>query len=285
VPLLFLLGHLLLISIFLSVLGVEAQCGSEASSCKNCHEVQGQDPVNSDGTGWHESHAFGDFCYICHAGNQQAVEADVAHVGMVPPLSDLRASCQSCHPNDLQAKAAVYTAILGVSVESGVDSEPLAPLATAPISTEAAATEQAAVIAAPLADTDTADCPVSSIGNTELAVDDPNFVDYEQHYNQVVLGEYPVNWGDLALVGMIGLVVLGGGGFVVFNEMRLGKTAEHTARIEGEYPADVVEMLPAITNLKAQSRQSLKNILEKPEKSDQVLGLIDAVVSDDEAKE
>ena len=30
---------------------VKAQCGSQASSCKNCHEVQGQDSVNSDGTG------------------------------------------------------------------------------------------------------------------------------------------------------------------------------------------------------------------------------------------
>jgi len=30
---------------------VQAQCGSQASSCKNCHEVQGQDPVNGDGKG------------------------------------------------------------------------------------------------------------------------------------------------------------------------------------------------------------------------------------------
>ncbi|HUH96366.1 MAG TPA: hypothetical protein VLZ89_03350, partial [Anaerolineales bacterium] len=47
-----------------------AQCGSQASSCKNCHEVQGKKPVNNDGTAWHTSHAFGDFCYICHGGNQ-----------------------------------------------------------------------------------------------------------------------------------------------------------------------------------------------------------------------
>ena len=51
-----------------------AQCGSSASSCKNCHEVQGQDAVNADGTGWHQSHAFGDFCYICHAGNNQSMD-------------------------------------------------------------------------------------------------------------------------------------------------------------------------------------------------------------------
>lgn len=284
IPLLLLLGQLLLITgIFLSAPAVQAQCGSEASSCKTCHEVQGQMPVNADGTGWHESHAFGDFCYICHAGNQQAVEADAAHVGMVPPLSDLRASCQSCHPNDLEAKAAVYTAILGVAVESDAGSDPLATLATTPISTEAAATEQAAAVVSP-SDDSTA-CPVSSIGNTELAVDDPNLVDYTQHYNQVVLGEYPVNWGNIALVGMIGLIVVGGGGFVLFNEMRLSKTAEKTMRVEGEYPTEVVEMLPALTNLKAQSRRSLKKILDKPDKSDRVLGLIDAVVADDEPKE
>ena len=96
-----------------------AQCGSQASSCKNCHEVQGQDPVNTDGTSWHQSHAFGDFCYLCHAGNSQSmVEAD-AHIGMVPPLSDVEAGCQSCHPNDLMEKAGVYAAALGVEIGEG----------------------------------------------------------------------------------------------------------------------------------------------------------------------
>ena len=42
---------------------VKAQCGSQVSSCKNCHEVQAKDPVNNDGTGWHQSHAFGDLCF------------------------------------------------------------------------------------------------------------------------------------------------------------------------------------------------------------------------------
>ena len=53
-------------SIFLTTATpVSAQCGSQASSCKNCHEAQAEMPVNADGTGWHQSHAFGDFCYIC----------------------------------------------------------------------------------------------------------------------------------------------------------------------------------------------------------------------------
>ncbi len=97
----------------------QAQCGSQASSCKNCHEVQGQDPVNNDGTGWHVSHAFGDFCYLCHAGNNQSMDKDTAHTGMVPPLSDIKAGCQSCHPNDLQERALVYASALGVTLDSG----------------------------------------------------------------------------------------------------------------------------------------------------------------------
>src|SRR5512138_3400620 len=72
---------------------VSAQCGSQASSCKDCHETQAQKSVNADGTGWHESHAFGDFCYICHGGNTQSTDKDAAHTGMVPPLQDVKASC------------------------------------------------------------------------------------------------------------------------------------------------------------------------------------------------
>lgn len=285
-PLIVLLGGLLLmVSIVLWAPAVDAQCGSEMSSCKNCHEVQGKDPVNNDGTGWHESHAFGDFCYICHAGNLQATDADAAHEGMVPPMSDIKASCQACHPSDLDARAAVYTAILGVDMGTG--NEALATLATTPITADAAPpTEQAAEAAAPVAEQPAAE-PSAAVDcapiDTQIAVDDPNMVDYVQHYNQVVLGEQPVNWGDVALIGLIALVALGGGGFVAFNEMRLHRT--HTAAIEGEYPADVIEMLPALTNLKAQTRRSLRKILSNPEKSDKVLGLIDAVVSKDDSEE
>ena len=95
---------------------VSAQCGSQASSCKNCHEVQGELPVNADGTGWHQSHAFGDFCYICHAGNNQAKDKTAAHEGMVAPLSDVKAACQQCHVADLHERAQVYASALGVEI-------------------------------------------------------------------------------------------------------------------------------------------------------------------------
>ncbi|MBK9121671.1 MAG: hypothetical protein IPM16_00925 [Chloroflexi bacterium] len=105
---------------------VSAQCGTQASSCLACHETQGQDPVNADGTGWHESHAFGDFCYICHAGNQQSMVKEEAHTGLVPPMEDVAASCQMCHASDLEARAAVYNTILASSTGGGTDTQPAA---------------------------------------------------------------------------------------------------------------------------------------------------------------
>ncbi len=121
----------------------QAQCGASASSCKNCHEVNAQYPVNTSGD-WHISHAFGDFCAFCHAGNVQAKEQSPAHEGMIYPLSDPQGSCQSCHPADYLDLAQVYATALGVDLGgsapgaissggSGAASE-LAALASEPIS-------------------------------------------------------------------------------------------------------------------------------------------------------
>ena len=279
--LLFLGKLIVIIGVFVWASALQAQCGSQTSTCKDCHETQAQDPVNHDGTAWHQSHAFGDFCYICHAGNQQASDKVAAHLGMVPPLSDVKASCQSCHPNDAEQRAQVYAKALGIEIGSGSTNQALATLATTPISTQVAATEQAAVAVAPTAPPSS----VCTVGNTQLAVDDPNLINYVQHYNEIVLGEHPVNWGNIALVGLIGVVAFGGGGFALFNEVKLHRSSATTQIIEGEYPAEVIELLPALTNLKAQSRKSLKRILNHPEKSDQVLSLIDTVVSDDKPEE
>ena len=250
-----------------------AQCGSQASSCKNCHEVQGQKSVNSDGTGWHQSHAFGDFCYICHAGNQQATDKAAAHTGMVPPLSDVKASCQQCHPKDLDARAQVYAAKLGITIGAGTDVTPAATTASS------AATPAPAAGEAPAASTVVA--PVSAA----LAVDDPNVVDYVQHYNEIVLGQHPTNWGNAILIGLIGLILVGGGGFVITREKLVNVTFGDTKKVEAEYPVDVVDMLPEIANLKSKTRKSLKRVLDNPKKADKVLGLMDAIVSDEETEE
>ena len=241
-----------------------AQCGSQASSCKNCHEVQAQMAVNADGTAWHQSHAFGDFCYICHAGNQQDTDEGAAHTGMVPPLSDVNAACQQCHPNDLQERAQVYATTLSVEIGAG---------AASPAEGEAApanAEQPTSVGAAP--------------ASIEIDYDDPNLVNYAARYDEIVLGKKPVNWGNAILMVMIGLVAVGGGGFVVTREKLIRVSFGETKKAGNQYPAEVVDMLPAIAHLKPNSRKALKNVLSNP-KADKLLGLMDAVVSDEKSEE
>lgn len=92
-----------------------AQCGTAASSCKNCHETQGKMSVANNGD-WHKAHAFGDFCEFCHAGNVQATVKEEAHTGMVSPFGDVKASCQGCHPGDYDKLALTYASTLGVDL-------------------------------------------------------------------------------------------------------------------------------------------------------------------------
>jgi len=77
------------------------------------------------------------------------------------------------------------------------------------------------------------------------------------------------------------LMLVGGGGFVILREKLVNVTFGDTRKVEGEYPADVVEMLPQIAGLKAGTRKSLKNVLEN-KKADKVLDLMDAVTKKDE---
>jgi hypothetical protein len=221
----------------------KAQCGSQVSSCKNCHEVQAQDPVNNDGTTWHSQHAFGDFCYLCHAGNNQATDKVVAHTGMVAPLSDVNASCKSCHPTDLMAKAQIYATTLGQTIGTGggststsVTSQPNASAPTAP----------AAVAAA--------------------AVSPADMVDYSQRYDEVALGIKPVNIGNIIALVLIAVILLGGGFFVMKREGWINVSFEDPKRIsvKEKYPADIVEMLPEIARLKPATRKALRDILSEP---------------------
>lgn len=242
-----------------------AQCGSQASSCKNCHEVQAEMSVNADGTGWHQSHAFGDFCYICHAGNNQATDKAAAHEGMVDPLADVQASCQQCHVADLDARAQVYATTLGVTIGSS---------SAAPVSGGAAeASTTTAATAVPVVTSDQS-C-------NEIVVDDPNTINYAQNYDEIVLGKKPINWGNSIMLGLIGLMIVGGGGFVIVREKLVNVKFGDTRKVDDEYPLDVVEMLPKIAGLNPDARKSLKNVLDT-KKADKVLDLIDAVVKKDE---
>jgi len=257
------LGILLVVgSVFLITASpAKAQCGSQASSCKNCHETQAQDPVNNDGTAWHTQHAFGDFCYLCHAGNNQATDKVAAHTGMVAPLVDINTSCKGCHPTDVLAKAQIYATTLGQQVGTGG-------------STTGSATSQPGSSAAPGT---TEAVPTSAPAVVVAAAD---MVDYTQRYDAVALGKTPVNIGNIILIAILAVIVLGGGFFVLKREGWINVSFSDPKRVpvQEKYPADVVEMLPSLSRLKPASRRILQNILAKPQVAAELLGSIDKLI-------
>jgi len=232
-------------SAFLLATPAKAQCGSQASSCKNCHETQAQKPVNNDGTTWHTQHAFGDFCYLCHAGNNQASDKVAAHTGMVDPLMDIATSCKSCHPMDFTAKAQVYATTLGMTLGTGGTS-----VAGTPLPTSASAATPSAPLAAATA-----------------VVPAGDMVDYSQRYNEVALGQKPVNVGNIIIIVLIAFILLGGGFFVLRREGFINISFEDpkSVAVQEKYPADVVALLPVIGKLKPASRRTLRSILDKPD--------------------
>lgn len=242
---------------------VEAQCGSQASSCKNCHEVQGQMPVNNIGD-WHISHAFGDFCEFCHAGNVQAMEAEAAHAGMVEPLSDIQASCGACHPSDTREKAEVYAVALGVAIGSGAAAGPAGgePSQGAP-------------------ETSGETAPPAIVEPAPESVQE-GVIDYDQRYDETVLGNRQINWGNLILGGMIAVVALGGGAFVLLHERRLRVPAKPRAKadvegkettlpsIEGVSP-EIAALIPQIEALNPLGKRALRKLLQDPDTASDLL--------------
>src|SRR3990172_12048592 len=182
-----------------------AQCGSQSSSCENCHEVQAQMPVNGNGD-WHVSHAFGDFCEFCHAGNVQATDAETAHQGMVEPLADPASSCGACHPREVADLAIVYGTALGIQVGSVADGPPAAAPTAAPTPTEP--TLAAAVAATPSS---------------------ADMVDYNAQYAETVEGKQPGQTGYVILGALVALIVIGGGCYMVWNERRRRRSAASPA--------------------------------------------------------
>ncbi|MGB8211935.1 MAG: hypothetical protein WCE68_00120 [Anaerolineales bacterium] len=245
---------------------VSAQCGSQASSCKNCHETQAKDPVNNDGTAWHTSHAFGDFCYLCHGGNNQATDETTAHAGMVNPLADVMTSCKSCHASDYQAKAQIYATTLGIKIGTGTNSS--APTPAAASGTPAAPVASAPAVAAAV--------PASSVPAGTL-------VDYTQRYNESVLGEQPLNVGNLILIAMIAAMLFGGGYFILRREGWVAVSFQETKQIQESYPADVVEMVPELTKLNPTARQNLRQILSKPATAAELFALVNKLAGKEDS--
>jgi hypothetical protein len=237
----------------------EAQCGSSTSSCQNCHEVQGQMPVNAQGD-WHVSHAFGDFCQFCHAGNVQATDEEAAHQGMVEPLADPNASCGACHANDVQQLAQVYGTELGVEV--GVVLNASAAATPAAASSPTATVAAAAMAAAP--------------AGAEM-------VDYNELYAETVQGK--PNTGNMILIGLIVLGVVAGGGYVVWNERRrrAGKAAADDSAIPSPPTSPDTEptsptaglsdanLASAIAALDPAARKGLEQLLRDPEAASRML--------------
>lgn len=182
--------------IFIWPRSAEAQCGTSASSCKNCHEVQAQDPVNTKGD-WHVQHAFGDFCEFCHAGNVTATEKDAAHTAMIYPLSDPKGSCSSCHANDYQDLAGQYASTLGVDLNSVSAPAPSEPDTVSP-------TQDASIVQPDVTQEASSSAPAEQTSSGQI-------VDFNDRYDEFVSANAPrkpINTGNMILsfmvVGLVG---------------------------------------------------------------------------------
>jgi hypothetical protein len=247
---------------------VSAQCGSQASSCKNCHETQAQDPVSNDTTTWHGQHAFGDFCYLCHGGNNQSMDKTTAHTGMIDPMTDIVVSCKSCHPDDFETRAQVYANTLGIKLSSLKST--IAATQNAPAAASAGATS-ASNTAAPAAA-----APAASV------IPAADMVDYSQRYGATALGQKPVNIGNIIIIVLIAAIVLVGGFFVARREGWLKVSFQDTKTIQGSYPADVVDMAPALASLKPSARRDLQQILSKPGMAAELFALVTKLTKGEE---
>lgn len=251
----------------IKVPGGLAQCGSQASSCKNCHEVKGEDPVNAQGD-WHISHAFGDFCEFCHGGNVQAVDQDAAHQGLVEPLGDVKTNCSACHA-DFDAKAQTYAAALGVTIGSGGD-EPPQPSGGSPQPTTPKATPESQ--AAPDSN---ASLPAGS-----------QIIDYAAQYTTG--SATPVSSGNVVVGILLALTVASGGAFIYWNEKRLRPanrqspvTAKKTSaqpeagelrlEIESELSPELAKLLPTLQSLDPRTLRALRIILADRKRGEELL--------------
>ncbi|HHJ06358.1 MAG TPA: hypothetical protein ENK24_02545 [Anaerolineae bacterium] len=228
----------------------QAQCGSSASSCKSCHETQGEDPVNDTGD-WHIQHAFGDFCEFCHAGNVQATDKAGAHEGLADPMEDVAASCQGCHPQDLTERSEIYASALGIDLNadsSGSGSGEAAGSDGAP-----SAGDCASSVAAPL-------------GGEEI---DLNLL----YAEKTAPPPFISNWGNLILV----LIILGlgaafflaawsweGWGPVVAGWIKKNVTVVRDAALEANASVDQAN-IPTQAEIKAlfEEKPELKGLWEQ----------------------
>ena len=253
----------------LKVPGGLAQCGSQASSCKNCHEVKGEDSVNAKGD-WHISHAFGDFCEFCHGGNVQAVDQEAAHQGLVAPLSDVKTNCSTCH-EDFQPKAEVYATALGVTAGASNTGGSNPPTGSGAGDSTGSTQSQSAPAPAPEAG--------AAPSGTQI-------VDYAAQY--VSGGATPISAGNLIVGGLLAVTVAGGGALVYWNEKRLKKLPAQSvasvasakpkanvetqaAEIAGSLSPELAKLLPTLQALDPRTLRALKIILADRKRGEEML--------------
>lgn len=129
--------------------GSPARAQSGESSCRTCHEVQGENPVGDTGE-WHRQHNVADMCSVCHAGNAQAADQGTAHVGVIKnPLDKAASTCSTCHPEDYAARVEQYAVLMSPAATAtlaptpsleatAITSQTPLPTATAPLLTPTA---------------------------------------------------------------------------------------------------------------------------------------------------
>jgi len=236
-----------------------AQCGSQASSCKSCHEVAGEDPINDKGD-WHTQHAFGDFCEFCHSGNVQATDKVEAHTGMVEPLGDLKLNCASCHAKDYQAKADVYAKTLGVTL--GTKAEPTkAPAASGEATPAAAQPAPAEPTAAPAQQPE---APAVNPDTFKATPTTAEVIDYVAQYKSAAL---PVSTGGntLFIAGLVvvGLTIVGSSGVLVWGHKRTRPAAKPAT---DERSQAMAQLMPMLDQLDAAGLRDVTEFVAQREK-------------------
>jgi hypothetical protein len=248
-----------------------AQCGSAASSCKNCHEVKGEDPVNATGD-WHTQHAFGDFCEFCHAGNVQATDKTAAHQGLVGPLGDVKANCSSCHADDYEPKAQTYATTLGVTIggSSQPPNNPSAPSAPQqPAQPAPQAPAPSAPIAAPTSSNDVIDyassaAPAAS-GNVIAAI---------VLVLMIVAGAALVYWNEKRLRRLA--IPKSTDGYVTFETDRPSSLKDQLGAVVadepiGEVSPELAKLLPVLRSLDPRTLRALRIILSDRKRGEEML--------------
>jgi uncharacterized protein len=172
---------------------VNAQC-SNPSSCKTCHEVQGEKSVANLGL-WHQQHAVYDFCGVCHGGNPTATDVNEAHANITRNLQDMPSSCKNCHSNDLEKRYKTYADVLGVTdttnLEAAKQSSPRVNGAFSFLGIRPAQVPGVTQTPPPGQSTTSTKPPQSTTPN---------------------------NSGTIVLLGLLVFLILGGGGYVGWRE-------------------------------------------------------------------